>query len=269
MSVAFFTVFYSFGLFIFLLGLQSLLFFPLTLLYEAWKRHTLAALAPFGGKVSVIVPAYNEERTLRSTLLSLLDSDYPDLEIIVVNDGSTDHTEQQIADLIEHKRVIYLCQANAGKASALNRGIAAASGEIILYTDADSLFLPETVSQMARWFADPFIDAVCGNDMPLYPQTPIHRFLTITTHIGTGYVRRALSAIGCLQIISGNLGAIRKSVLQEIGGTVRFLFTAMVVVASALAFGEGQAIHFGTAGFGLEDVSATSQFDIVRVRTEE
>lgn len=218
MTVAFLAVFYSFGLVIFLFGLQSLIFFPLTLFYEAWKRRALAALPPFEAKVSVIVPAYNEERTLRATLLSLLDTEYPNLEIIVVNDGSTDHTEQQIADLIKHERIHYIYQANAGKASALNRGIAVAEGEIILYTDADSLFLPETVSQMVRWFADPGIDAVCGNDMPLYPQTLIHRFLSITTHIGTGFVRRALSVIGCLQIISGNLGAIRKSVLQEIGG---------------------------------------------------
>jgi cellulose synthase/poly-beta-1,6-N-acetylglucosamine synthase-like glycosyltransferase len=218
MSVTFFTVFYSFGLVVFLLGLQSLVFFPLTLLYEAWKRRTLAALQPFSARVSVIVPAYNEERTLRSTILSLLDSDYPDLEIIVINDGSTDHTEECIADIVQRGRVIYLHQANAGKANALNRGIAAATGEVILYTDADSLFLPDTISLMVRWFAAPKIDAVCGNDMPLYPQTLIHRFLSITTHIGTGYVRRALSVIGCLQIISGNLGAIRKSVLLEIGG---------------------------------------------------
>ena len=218
MSATFFSIFYSFGLIIFLLGLQSLIFFPLTILYEIRKYKALANLPPFNGKVSVIVPAYNEENTIRAALLSHLDSDYPDLEIIVVNDGSTDQTEQRITDLIEHERIVYLSQANSGKANALNNGIAVASGDVILYTDADSLFFPQTVSLMVRWFADTRIDAVCGNDMPLHPQTAIHRFLTITTHIGTGFVRRALSVIGCLQIISGNLGAIRKSVLTEIGG---------------------------------------------------
>lgn len=112
----------------------------------------------------------------------------------------------------------YIKKSNGGKASALNMGIGAATGEVILFTDADSLFLPNTVSQMARWFGDPSIDAVCGNDAPLDPETPIRKFLTITTHIGTGFVRRALSVIGCLPIITGNLGAIRTSLLREIGG---------------------------------------------------
>jgi cellulose synthase/poly-beta-1,6-N-acetylglucosamine synthase-like glycosyltransferase len=218
MTTAYYSVFYSFGLIVFLLGVQGMIFFPLTIVYEIWKHRALKSLPPFRGRVSVIVPAYNEETTIRNTLLTLLESDFPDLEIIVVNDGSTDQTEQCIADLISGKRIIYLKQQNAGKASALNRGISIASGEIVLYTDADSLFFPDTVSLMARWFADPGIDAVCGNDMPLYPQNAIHRFLTITTHIGTGFVRRALSVIGCLQIISGNLGAIRKKTLDEIGG---------------------------------------------------
>lgn len=218
MTTFLFSVFYSFGLVIFVLGLQSLIFFPLTLFYEFRKKRALEKLPTFSGKVSVVVPAYNEENTIRSALLSVLDSDYANLEVIVVNDGSTDQTEQRISDLINSERIIYLSQANVGKANALNHGIAKASGEVILYTDADSLFLPQTVSLMVRWFADPHIDAVCGNDMPLHPQTAIHRFLTVTTHIGTGFVRRALSVIGCLQIISGNLGAIRMSVVKEIGG---------------------------------------------------
>lgn len=221
MTAALYSIFYSFGLIIFLLGMQGLIFFPLTVIYEAWKRRTLKTLPPFTGKVSVVVPAYNEETTIRNTLLTLLESDYPDLEIIVVNDGSTDRTEQCIEDLSAEKRIIYLRQENAGKASALNHGIAAASGEIILYTDADSLFFPDTIRLMVRWFADPRIDAVCGNDMPLYPQNALHRFLAITTHIGTGFVRRALSVIGCLQIISGNLGAIRKKTLEEVGGFMK------------------------------------------------
>ncbi len=220
MSAIFFSVFYSFGLIVFLLGVQSLIFFPLTIAYEIWKRRALKALPGFNGKVSVIVPAYNEERTIHSSLSTLLESDYPDLEIIVVNDGSSDQTERCIEDLITSKRITYIKQQNSGKASALNHGISKASGEVILYTDADSLFLPDTISQMVRWFADPAIDAVCGNDMPLNPQNAIHRFLTITTHIGTGFVRRALSVIGCLPIISGNLGAIRKKTLDEIGGFV-------------------------------------------------
>jgi len=87
-----------------------------------------------------------------------------------------------------------------GCASPFARGARKATGEVVLYTDADSLFLRDTVGLMARWFADPGIDAVCGNDMPLRAGTALQKLLVITTHIGTGYVRRALSVIGCLRL---------------------------------------------------------------------
>ncbi|MBI5039414.1 MAG: glycosyltransferase family 2 protein [Nitrospirae bacterium] len=216
-SAAILTLFHSFGLIVFFLGAQGFIFFPLTILYEIWKQRALRRIKPFDGKVSILIPAYNEEKTIRETLLTLLASDYPDIEVIVINDGSTDGTEEAIKDFIG-EGIIYIKRPNGGKAGALNRGIEAAKGEVILFTDADSLFLPNTVSQMLRWFGDPSIDAVCGNDTPLDPETPVQKFLTITTHIGTGFVRRALSVIGCLPIITGNLGAIRTSVLREIGG---------------------------------------------------
>jgi cellulose synthase/poly-beta-1,6-N-acetylglucosamine synthase-like glycosyltransferase len=71
---------------------------------------------------------------------------------------------------------------------------------------------------MVRWFGDSSIDAVCGNDIPLRARTPLQKVLAVTSHIGTGFVRRALSVIGVLPIITGNLGAIRKSILQKVGG---------------------------------------------------
>jgi len=212
------TLFWSFGLVVFLLGIQGTLYFPLTIAYEIWKRRALRRLPPFRERVSVIVPAYNEERTIRVALETLLESDYPDLEVIVVDDGSTDETTGCILDLHEQGRIRLIRQQNAGKATALNKGIAAATGEVVLYTDADSLFLRDTVAKMVRWFADPGIDAVCGNDMPLRARTGLQKLLAVTTHIGTGFVRRALSVIGCLPIISGNLGAVRRRVLDEIGG---------------------------------------------------
>ena len=212
------TLFWSFGLVVFLLGIQGTLYFPLTIAYEIWKRRALRRMPPFRERVSVVVPAYNEERTIRIAVETLLESEYPDLEVIVVDDGSRDGTADRILDLHEQGRIRLIRQENAGKAMALNEGIAAATGEVVLYTDADSLFLRDTVAKTVRWFADPAIDAVCGNDMPLRAHTGLQKLLAITTHIGTGFVRRALSVIGCLPIISGNLGAVRRRVLDEIGG---------------------------------------------------
>ena len=203
-----------------LLGAHLLLLFPLTVVYEVWKRRHLRrfAGAPFRGRVSVIVPAYNEEKTVRACVESILASTYPDLQVVVVNDGSTDETERCLEDLAAGGRIRYLSQPNGGKARALNAGIAASDGEVIVFTDADSTFLPRTVELMVRWFADPGIQAVCGNDTPLSERTPLQKVLTVTTHLGTGFVRRALSAIGVLPIITGNLGAVRREALQAVGG---------------------------------------------------
>jgi len=217
-SLILFSIFHSLGLILFITGLQGLIFFFLTPLYELWKKRKLKKLPPFKGKVSILVPAYNEEKTIRRTIESILSSDYENMELIVINDGSTDRTEDVIRDYIDEGKIKYVRQANGGKAKALNRGVALATGEVVIYTDADSVFLKDTIYKMVRWFADPSIDAVCGNDAPLSKSRAIQRFLVITTHIGTGFVRRALSVIGCLPIITGNLGAIRRSVLLEIGG---------------------------------------------------
>lgn len=211
-------LFWSFGLVVFFFGLQGAIYFPLSIAYEIWKRRVLRRLPPFTGRVSVVVPAYNEERTIRVCVETLLESEGVDLEVIVVDDGSTDGTAAALADLHEAGHIRLLRQPNGGKARALNAGIEAATGDVVLYTDADSLFLRATVALMARWFADPAVDAVCGNDAPLRASTGLQKLLTLTTHIGTGYVRRALSIVRCLPIVSGNLGAVRRRVLQEIGG---------------------------------------------------
>jgi len=212
------SLFNSFGLVVFFLGLQGIAFVPLTIWYELWKRRALRIIPEFSGLVTVLVPAYNEEKTIRHTITTLLESEYPDIEIIVVNDGSTDDTEGVLREFIDSGRIRYFSKPNGGKASALNVGIEAALGEVVLFTDADSRFMPDTIGKMVRWFGNPAIDAVCGNDAPLYPATAIQKFLTVTTHIGTGFVRRALSILGCLPIITGNLGAVRTEALREVGG---------------------------------------------------
>jgi glycosyltransferase involved in cell wall biosynthesis len=214
-------IFVAFGLAVFVLGLQGAIYFPLTLAYEVWKARALRRLPPFRGRVSVIVPAYEEERTIRDTVRTVLASQWADLEVVVVDDGSHDGTSAAVRDLAEAGRIVLVRQENAGKAAALNAGVARSSGEVVLYTDADSVFLPDTVEKMARWFGDPGIDAVCGSDAPLQPRTALQKALVVTTHVGTGFVRRALSVLNCLPIISGNLGAIRRRVLDEVGGFER------------------------------------------------
>jgi len=213
------SLFLAFGLVVFVLGLQTLLFYPLALYYEWWKRGFFKRFGnghtPF---VSVIVPAYNEETTIALAVESILKSDYPHFEVIVVNDGSEDKTEEQLTRFSKAGKIIYVRKPNGGKASALNRGIREAHGEIVFFTDADSFFRRDTIRKIARWFVDPSVHAVCGNDEPIAPSTAMQKLLAVTTHIGSGFVRRALSVMQVLPIISGNSGAVRKEYLEKVNG---------------------------------------------------
>ncbi len=212
--------FFFFGAVCFYFGLVSLAYYPLALSYPFWERRLIqrARVQHYTPSVSVLVPAYNEERTIAVSLQSMLDSDYPDFEVIVINDGSTDRTEAELQALLADPRLHYIKKENGGKASALNLGLAQARGEIVLFTDADSLFEPNTIRNGTAYFVDPGIGAVSGNDTVLVPHGPLQKMLVITSHIGTGFVRRALSRIGVLQIISGNLGLVRTETLRQIGG---------------------------------------------------
>jgi cellulose synthase/poly-beta-1,6-N-acetylglucosamine synthase-like glycosyltransferase len=209
----------AFGFVVVVFGIQSVLFLPLTVVYEFWKRRFFRRHGEdHTPVVSVIVPAYNEERTIGPSIASILASDYPHFEVIVVNDGSTDGTVSALRRFITAGSIVFIDKANGGKSSALNAGIARASGEIILFTDADSLFRTDTIRKAARWFVDPAIHAVCGNDTPAVPETGLQRLLVLTTHIGTGFVRRALSFMNVMPIISGNTGVIRREWLGRVGG---------------------------------------------------
>jgi glycosyltransferase involved in cell wall biosynthesis len=107
--------------------------------------------------VSCIVPVYNGERYLREALDSILAQTYRPIEIIVVDDGSTDGTHEVAASYGD--RVRYLCQPNSGPAQARNFGLGAAHGEFVAFLDADDLWDPEKLArQMARFKAHPELD---------------------------------------------------------------------------------------------------------------
>lgn len=166
--------------------------------------------------VSVIVPAYNEGVVLADCLGSILNSGYPRLEVIVVNDGSTDNTEEVMERFSD--RVITINKENGGKGSALNAGIERASGEILMFVDADGIFTEDTIPNMLAGFRNKNVGAVCGNDQPVNTHNILTRILTLMTHTGTGLARRGLALLGMLPIVAGNSGAFRASAIRTVGG---------------------------------------------------
>jgi glycosyltransferase involved in cell wall biosynthesis len=106
--------------------------------------------------VSVIIPAYNEERVIATTVQGILASSYRDLEIIVVDDGSRDNTLGVLnANFANEPRVNVVGIANGGKANALNVGLTHGQGSVVVALDADTQFDRDTIARLVRWFADP------------------------------------------------------------------------------------------------------------------
>lgn len=114
--------------------------------------------------VSVVVPAYNAGRYIEDCLRSILDQDYPSLQVIVVDDGSTDDTAARVQAFGD--RVTYRRQPNSGSAVARNLGVELAEGEFIAFNDSDDLWAPRRLQQQVAFLqGSAEYDAVCGRFM--------------------------------------------------------------------------------------------------------
>ena len=115
-------------------------------------------------KATFIIPAYNEEKNIAAKIENTLALDYPDLEVLVVSNGSTDATNEIVRRYSD--RVTLIALEKAGKIEALNEGVRHATGEILVFTDADFLLDRHTLRTMARKFHDPQVGGVCGARKP-------------------------------------------------------------------------------------------------------
>ncbi|GAB3809296.1 glycosyltransferase family 2 protein [Micromonospora zhanjiangensis] len=167
--------------------------------------------------VSVIVPAYNEAANIAATVRSLVDSRYPRLEVIVVDDGSSDGTADIVAALgLRGVRVIR--QANAGKPAALNTGARHARGDLLVLVDGDTVFQPDTVHHLVQGFADPAVGAISGNTKVANRRRLLGRWQHLEYVIGFNLDRRMYDVLGCMPTIPGAIGAFRREVFAAVGG---------------------------------------------------
>jgi peptidoglycan/xylan/chitin deacetylase (PgdA/CDA1 family)/GT2 family glycosyltransferase len=163
--------------------------------------------------VSVIVPAYNEEKVISKTLASLGRLTYP-VEVIVVDDGSTDTT---VACATQYPvRVIQ--QPQTGKAAALNRGLAAATGDLIAIVDADSVLDPAFFDHVVGHFTDPAVVGVAGNVKVGNRQRLLARLQALEYIIGLNLDRRSQSQLNVIPVIPGAAGVFRRAAVLAAGG---------------------------------------------------
>lgn len=169
--------------------------------------------------VSVVVPAYNEEKVICRTIDSLLASDYANFEIIVVDDGSSDETYKIVREKYDGNQLVTaLTKQNSGKAEALNFGWRKAKGDVIVALDADTLFTPQTISALAHRFADEKIGAVAGNAKVGNRINVVTKWQALEYVTSQNFDRRAFASLNCITVVPGSVGAWRRSILEEIGG---------------------------------------------------
>jgi len=171
--------------------------------------------------VSIIVPAYDEDAVIEAALRSLLDLDYPAYEIVVVDDGSTDETAARASALAgDHGRasIRVVSRANAGKASALNAGIALARHEFVVCMDADSRLSRDALRVAMRHFRDPRVGAVAGNVKVANRNTLWSALQALEYIEGLNLARRAQGFLHVVTIIPGPIGIFRRDVLAAVGG---------------------------------------------------
>ena len=169
--------------------------------------------------VSVLIPAYNEARVIASSISQILQSSYPHLELIVVDDGSTDDTGGVVAkQFADDQRVRLISIANGGKANAINTALREARGEIVVVLDADTQFEIDTISKLVRWFVDPAIGAVAGNAKVGNRINVITYWQALEYITAQNLERRALAALGAITVVPGAVGAWRRAALDSLGG---------------------------------------------------
>jgi peptidoglycan-N-acetylglucosamine deacetylase len=201
------------------LGIGRLVIIGLLALVQR-ARQRKPADVPFTPGVSVIVPAYNEERVIVQTIASLLSQEYAGpIEILVVDDGSSDDTAGFVEKAYSaHPSISLYRKANGGKASALNFGIARARHDVVIGLDADTLFAADTIAELVKPLVDPRVGAVAGNAKVGNRINLVTRWQALEYVTSQNLDRRAFSLLDCITVVPGAVGAWRRSLVVEVGG---------------------------------------------------
>ncbi|TMK39402.1 MAG: glycosyltransferase [Actinobacteria bacterium] len=193
----------------------------LLLVFILARRHARNPLVQPGDlsytpPVSIIVPAYNEAVGIERGVRSLAESDYPEFEVVVVDDGSDDGT----GDIVERAQipnVRLLRQANGGKPKALNNGIEHAKYDIVVTVDGDTVFERETLLRLVQPFRFENVGAVSGNTKIGNRKGLLGKWQHIEYVMGFNLDRRMYEVLDCMPTVPGAIGAFRKQALLDVG----------------------------------------------------
>jgi cellulose synthase/poly-beta-1,6-N-acetylglucosamine synthase-like glycosyltransferase/spore germination protein YaaH/peptidoglycan/xylan/chitin deacetylase (PgdA/CDA1 family) len=194
-------------------------------MYDRLRAHvygTPAQIAAYRPRVAVLIPAYNEEKVIERTIHGALDSDYPNLRVIVIDDGSKDRTleiaRRTFAAEEAAGRVLILTKPNGGKAEALNFGLEhIGDAEIFVGIDADTIIAPDAIARLVPHFLNPKVAAVAGNAKVGNRVNLWTRWQALEYITSQNFERRALNTMGAVSVVPGAIGAWRVEPVREAG----------------------------------------------------
>ncbi|MGB3209929.1 MAG: glycosyltransferase family 2 protein [Desulforhopalus sp.] len=168
--------------------------------------------------VSILIAAYNEQEHIGQTIVNKLELDYPQdkLEVIVVSDDSTDDTDRIVKSF--HTRNVKLLRQKprAGKTSALNMAVPRASGDILVFSDANSIYAPDALRHIVANFHDPRVGYVTGRMIYANPgETPVGEGISAYMKY-ENFLRSCESQLGSLVGVDGGIDAMRRSIYSEL-----------------------------------------------------
>ena len=240
--------------------------FPLLVLLRARLRPRPHARADVTPSASVVIAAHDEEASIGPRVDNLLGLDYPPdrIEFVIASDGSTDRTVAE-ARRRDDPRVHVLDLPRTGKATTLNAAVAASSGEILVFSDANTAYAPDAIRMLVRSFADPTVGGVAGNQVYLPASTSVSSVPGddgAATAVGVGersywdfdrLVKDAESLGGSVISATGAMYAIRRELFREVpdGVTDDFVTSTRVIAA-------GRRLVFEPAAIAYEPVAGSS-----------
>jgi hyaluronan synthase len=192
--------------------------FGFSLFYRSGAARTDLALEP---TVAIVMPAFNEEKAIASSVRSLLAVDYPDdkLEVVVVNDGSTDGTLQQIRSVADGEPRVQVIDfgENRGKRAAMAAGIRSTGADVIAFVDSDCVLERDALRVIVQGFAEPRVGAIAGHAEVLNARESwITRMQAVRYFVAFRVCKAAESIFGAVTCCSGCFSAYRREAIMPV-----------------------------------------------------
>jgi cellulose synthase/poly-beta-1,6-N-acetylglucosamine synthase-like glycosyltransferase/peptidoglycan/xylan/chitin deacetylase (PgdA/CDA1 family) len=199
-----------------------LIFIGIFAIIDRFRKRKNYATLDYQPRVAVLIPAYNEEKVIVRTIRSVMMSNYKNIRIVVIDDGSSDNTSRVARDAypadIASGRLTVLTKPNGGKADALNYALERIDEEIYVGIDADGVIAHDAISNLVPHFANPKIGAVAGNAKVGNRVNLWTRWQALEYITSQNFERRALDLFDVVMVVPGAIGAWRTAPVLAGGG---------------------------------------------------